>query len=124
MTEKVQKEVQRLIKKLNLDCTVEEFQNKVDWDDISAHQNLSEDFIRAFQDKVYWDNISRSQKLSDNFIREFKKRVDWVCISIYQKPSESFIRKFQDKVSWIYLSPNVNIFQNLLSKNSKNSKIK
>lgn len=31
---------------------------KVDWELISIHQQLSENFIIEFQDKVYWEWIS------------------------------------------------------------------
>ena len=37
MEEAVKKEVERLIKTLNLSCSVEKFKEKVDWYDISKH---------------------------------------------------------------------------------------
>ena len=77
---------------------------KKQWEDISKHQKLSEDFIREFQDKVYWGYISMFQKLSEDFIREFQDKVYWYNISTYQKLSESFIRDFQDKVDWYFIS--------------------
>ena len=98
MKTKVRKEVQKLIKKLELNCTVREFQDKVDWYDISINQKLSEDFIREFQDKVDWDSISKYQKLSEDFIKEFQDKVDWDCISYYQKLLKRFQKEFQDKV--------------------------
>ena len=49
----------------------------IDWERISHHQKLSEDFIREFKDKVDWENISACKKLSEDFIREFKDKVDW-----------------------------------------------
>ena len=45
--------------------------NGIDWNNISKHQKLSENFIREFQDKVNWYNISNYQKLSEKFIKEF-----------------------------------------------------
>ena len=77
---------------------------KIQWVDISKHQNLSEDFIREFQDKVNWCYISVCQKLSESFIREFQDKVNWCYISACQKLSESFIREFQDKVYWYEIS--------------------
>jgi len=100
MKKSVKKEIRSLIKKLELNCSVEEFEDKVDWDDISRYQKLSEDFIREFQDEVDWIYISKYQKLSENFIREFKNKVNWGCISIHQKLSEGFIREFKNKVNW------------------------
>ena len=77
---------------------------KIEWENISKSQNLSEDFIREFQDKVYWYDISMYQKLSEEFIREFQNKVNWVLISKHQKLSESSIRECQDKVKWLYIS--------------------
>ncbi|GIY32772.1 uncharacterized protein CEXT_484971 [Caerostris extrusa] len=83
---------------------IREFQDKVNWVNISGKQALSEDFIREFQDKINWGNISEYQKLNEDFIREFKDKVDWVCISKYQKISEDFIREFKDTVNWYCIS--------------------
>ena len=52
MKQSVRKEVQEIIKKKNLNCSIKEFQDKVYWDDISSNQKLSENFIREFQSKV------------------------------------------------------------------------
>jgi len=127
MKQSVRKEIQEIIKKENLNCSIKEFQSKVDWNSISSnqklsedfirefqskvswnyishYQKLSEDFIREFQSKVYWGNISRCQKLSENFIREFQSKVDWYCISYDQKLSEDFIREFQSEVDWVNIS--------------------
>ena len=49
-------------------------------------------------DKVDWEQISSIQGLSESFIREFKDYVDWEQISYYQILSESFIREFSDKL--------------------------
>jgi len=100
----IKKEVKSLIKELNLDCSVDEFKDYVDWGNISYCQELSEDFIRDFKDKVNWHCISESQQLSENFIREFKDRVDWEYISRYQELSEDFIKDFKDNVNWINIS--------------------
>jgi hypothetical protein len=104
MKKSVEEEVRYLIKELDLNCSVEEFKNKVSWDDISRYKKLSEEFIREFKDKVDWGWISVDQKLSENFIREFIDKVKWWDISEYQKLSEGFIREFKDKVDWIFIS--------------------
>jgi hypothetical protein len=75
MTKKLIIEIKKIIKNNNLNCSVEEFQDKVGWNLISMCQKLSESFIREFQDKVNWDCISRYQKLSESFIREFQDKV-------------------------------------------------
>jgi hypothetical protein len=112
MKKSVKEEVRSLIKKLELNCSVKKFKDKVDWEWISIHQKLSENFIREFKDKVYWGRISAYQKLSENFIREFKDKVDWVWISEYQKLSEDFIREFKNKVYW----GNISKYQKLSEK--------
>jgi hypothetical protein len=105
MKKSVEEEVRYLIKELDLNCSVEEFKNKVDWWDISEYQKLSEGFIREFKDKVIWINISAYQKLSEGFIREFKDKVIWINISASQKLSENFIQEFKLKIdpdNWLY----------------------
>ena len=48
----------------------------LDWYRISAHQKLSERFIREFKDRIDWYSISRYQQLSEGFMNEFETRVD------------------------------------------------
>jgi len=100
----LEQEINNIIQQFNLNCTFENFQDKVDWCYISCKQKLSEDFIREFQEKVNWNYISACQKLSEGFIREFQEKVNWISISTYQKLSEEFIREFQEKVNWISIS--------------------
>jgi hypothetical protein len=38
---------------------------------VSKYQNLSAPFIKKFTKKLDWDNISESQKLSEPLIRKF-----------------------------------------------------
>jgi hypothetical protein len=104
MKKSVKEEVIDLIKYLDLNCTIEEFEDIVDWDDISIYQKLSEGFIREFKNKFDWGHISEFQKLSEDFIREFEDKVNWSNISMYQKLSEGFIREFEDKVNWVWIS--------------------
>ena len=68
MIPQVKREVKRLIKEYNLNCSIKEFKNKVDWDYISIYQRLSEPFIREFADKVDWYCISQYQTLSDSLL--------------------------------------------------------
>ncbi|MFW5886414.1 MAG: hypothetical protein ACOCUL_01530 [Bacteroidota bacterium] len=62
-----------------MNCFVKEFQDKVDWVDISARQSLSEDFIREFQDRIDIEIQRRSHKkksLEDKIkeAREYTKK--------------------------------------------------
>ena len=100
MSETLKSEILNLIKLERLNCTIEEFKGKVDWDRISEYQKLSEEFIREFKGKVDWYWISIYQKLSEEVIREFKDKVNWYGISCNQKLNEEFIREFIDKVDW------------------------
>ena len=104
MNIKVKKEVERLIKYYNLNCSIEEFKDKVDWTAVSIYQKLSELFIREFQDKVNCYYISVHQTLSESFIKEFKDKIRWLYISQYQTLSEKFIAEFRDKVNWYGIS--------------------
>ena len=115
MKNKTTNEVKQLIKGLNLNCSVNEFKDKVDWGYISYYQTLSEDFIREFKNKVKWYSISKSQTLSEfgeEFIREFKDKVYWINISYYQilsKFGEDFIREFKNEVDWNNISESQNL---------------
>jgi hypothetical protein len=84
---------------------IREFADKVDWACICMYQKLSEDFIREFQDKVHWDRICSNQKFSESFIREFEKEVKpyFYFISLYQELTEDFIREYTDKVNWSWI---------------------
>lgn len=137
MRDDIRSEVSDLIKKLNLKCGIDEFENRVYWDCISKNQKLSEDFIRYFKNRVNWSWISFDQKLSEDFIREFKDRVqwgyischqklledfirefqyevDWYCVSAYQKLSENFIREFEDNVNWYCISKYQNLSEDFI----------
>ena len=82
MKKLVKQEVKKLIKELNLDCSIEEFKDNVNWNNISYYQKLTLDFIREFKYKVIWNDISKYQKLSLDFIRKFKERID---IELYKE---------------------------------------
>jgi len=79
-SEELRKEIKELIKKIDLDCSIEEFKDKVDWGYISIYQKLSREFIREFQDNIHWLYISRYQELSKDFLKEFENKVDWGAI--------------------------------------------
>jgi hypothetical protein len=114
MKKSVEEEIRYLIKKLDLNCSVEEFKDEVIWIYISKYQKLSENFIREFKDKINWGNISIYQKLSEGFIREFEDKVDWRWISMYQKLSEGFIREFKDKIKWKCISKYQKLSENFI----------
>ena len=95
---------------------IREFQDEVDWKVISAYQHLSEGFIREFANKVNWALITAYQQLSEEFMREFKGRVCWDYISANQHLSEDFIRKFEDRVDWYYISKYQHLSEDFIRK--------
>ena len=62
---------------------IEKYNNN--WNKISTHKFLSEDFIRKFADKLNWKNISFHQKLSGSLLKEFKDKIIWEYVSLRQK---------------------------------------
>jgi hypothetical protein len=108
----ITKEIEQIIEDQNLNCSVEEFKDFVDWSYISYYQRLSENFIIEYKDKIDWGNISCSQKLSENFIIKYEKEVYWKLISQFQILSEDFIIEYKDKVNWL----NISIYQELSEK--------
>ena len=112
MDKQLKLEIESLIKVLDLNCSVDEFSDKVDWYCISSNQKLSESFIGKFSDKINWDYISMYQKLSLEFLAKYSGKINWYCISSNQKLSLSFIAKFSDKIYWDKIS----IYQKLSMK--------
>jgi hypothetical protein len=81
----------------------------LDWGDITANYELSEEFIITFIDDFdisHWANISLNQKLSEEFIRLYSNKVNWLWISTKQKLSEEFILEFRNKVNWSQIAKN------------------
>ena len=104
MDKQLKLEIESLIKVLDLNCSVDEFSDKIDWYCISSNQKLSMKFLAKYSDKVNWDYISMYQKLSLEFLAKYSDKVNWYCISSNQKLSESFIAKFSDKIYWYNIS--------------------
>ena len=99
----IKKEIKNIIDHYRLNCSIDEFENKVDWHLIGVNQQLSELFIEKFKDYVFWHFISKYQKLSEKFIEKYSNYIYWPYISEYQKLSESFIEKYENKVNWNYI---------------------
>ena len=47
-----------------------------DWNHISIHETLSEQFIEKYSDKLNWINIFIHQNLSKKFIEKHKDKID------------------------------------------------
>ena len=101
----LQKEIEKLIELEKLDCSVEEFSTKVDWERISWKYQLSESFMDNHWKDLNKGCISRCQKLSEPFMDKHWEDLDKVCISKYQKLSKKFIQKYNltiDEDNWLY----------------------
>lgn len=96
----VKQEISALIEAQALQCSIEQFKSKTNWNKTSKKHALSMSFIRTFQNNVNWEHISHYQKLSEDFIREFRDRVDWTYVSQYQKLSEAFVNEHERYVNW------------------------
>ena len=114
MNNKVKKEVKKLIKYYNLNCSIETFIYQIkwhklnvgdikeltidDWENISWHQTLSEDFIREFKNKLDWMYLSFHQKLSNKFIAEFRLKLDLKYLLETKKITQDFYDYLRKKV--------------------------
>jgi hypothetical protein len=89
---------------LSMDCLRDHANTfiKHDWEQISAEQCLTEDFMREFHDKIDWVCISDWQVLSEDFIREFENEIFWDFLFETQKLSNEFVREFKDRLKAEY----------------------
>lgn len=85
----------------------QEYFIETSWDDMVKYEqhSLCEDFLRFHHEKVNWELVMIHQQLSEKFIEEFEhKKKDhrnlWDYISRYQNLSEKFIMKHEDKIAW------------------------
>ena len=89
--ENLEKEVTILIKHFELNCPIEGFTAKADWEYVSSYKYLSEEFMEKYWrylDK-FW--ISLDQNLSEEFMIRYWKELNKLNISLSQKISEDFI---------------------------------
>lgn len=84
----------------------------LDWDYISYHETLSEDFIENNLNNLNWKFISFKQNLSESFIEKHLNKIDWVGINHMNPLSEDFIERYSDKIFW----PTIAVRQNLSEK--------
>jgi len=76
--------------------------DKINWYNVSAYQDLSEDFIMEFFDNFDdkdWFNIFKFQHLSENFLLEFKKRFNIEPKLLNLKALWSLLPKYQKHIS-------------------------
>ncbi|KAI9141823.1 hypothetical protein BKA69DRAFT_1038147 [Paraphysoderma sedebokerense] len=50
------------------------------WEYLSRHEDLPEDYIKRFHRRLDWDMLSRYQPLSENIITKFLNEIHWDCL--------------------------------------------
>lgn len=83
----------------------------INYRDLFACQELSENFIRKHLDIVnlsteYWDRISNYSYLSYEFLEEFKDKLNWDNVARYNNFREKTLRAFWDRLPFSSLSHN------------------
>ncbi|ARA72266.1 Oligoendopeptidase F [Kaumoebavirus] len=63
------------------DSYLERWQEKLDWDRISEHMNLSVKSLKRFQKRINWTLFSRNVFLRADHVNAFANKLDWNVIS-------------------------------------------
>jgi hypothetical protein len=93
---------------------IEEYEiNRATWQSISAHQNLSPEFIDDYYDSLDWAMLSKYQTLQESTIEKFTDYVNWEEIFRKQILSEPFIERYMHRVK----NPNTIIIYQKVSHN-------
>lgn len=64
-----------------------------DWNKISSHYKLSEEFIEKYRHRVNWYLISKNQTLSEGFIEKYERFLNIPEVIVMNLLSEDFIEK-------------------------------
>lgn len=88
---------------------------EINWNYISEHELLTEDFMEENASRLNWKVISRVQTLSELFIRKHIELVDMDKILQNQKLSLGFIETHKHRTDfWYYLSFNPYLTEEIL----------
>ena len=84
------------------------------WKELSSNFNWSETTLEKYQDKVDWDEISENRNIrwTIPMIQKFQKRINWDKFSDYADEdtlTESVIETFKEKWNWHNFSDNNNL---------------
>ena len=84
------------------------------WKELSSNFNWSEATLEKYQDKVNWDDISENRNIrwTIPMIQKFHKKINWDKFSDYADENtltEGIIEAFKDKWNWRNLSNNGNV---------------
>jgi hypothetical protein len=90
--------IQKYIKKINwTNITFDDlnryslYKDYVDWEMLSYHKTLTEDFIIKHEKELSWESISGHQKLSSEFIKKYKHKLNMNKVFFFQKMREKKI---------------------------------
>ncbi len=75
-----------------------------DWCYLSRHYSLNTNFLIKYKDKLNWENISKCQKLSEKDIELFSCEIDWKEIIKHQDLTDKIISKEAIPRWWFYIS--------------------
>jgi len=96
-TPSLAREIHELITELKLNSSVDKFiQDDINWERVSKHKHLSEEFMEKFKDKLDWNLISEHQVLSEKAMEDFKGLLNWKVIKMHQKLSPDFAEKHKE----------------------------
>lgn len=89
------------------ETTLEKYQDKVDWDEISENRNIrwTIPMIQKFQRMINWDKFSDyavENILTENYLEAFKEKWNWRNLSNNGSVelTEELLEKFADRWDW------------------------
>ena len=78
-------------------------------EDVSRHQLLSNDFIDKYDKKLKWDCLSCNKNIINlEFIERYKDKLDWVNLFLFLRDKNiidfDFIDKYIDRLPWMHVT--------------------
>lgn len=85
-----------------------------DWDLISKHFKLSEEFMRKYSDKLNWMNLCIYQFMSVNFMREFIIHLKFPFLAFYQVLDFEFLKDYAPRLKWNHVSRHQHLTEDMI----------
>lgn len=89
--------------------------DKVDWNVISARQQLTIKIINMFLDKINWNLFSENPFMNINIIRLYTDKIVWDKLREEFYDNINFIREFKDYINWSNFIEHFNIIEHKLN---------
>ena len=99
-----------------LEYIIEKKEGRIDWNSVSRHQILNEEFIEKYSDKLSWFFINRYQTLSEEFINNHSDKLKWIWTISMQTLSEEFINNHSDKFEIKNINKNTRLSEEFINK--------